>query len=133
MVSIIGKQVVLLSATITLLLCVTSGAGGAAESRPTWQIEWEKTLKAAEAEGEVTVYVVDYPRSTVSQFQKAYPKIKLNLVDGPSRPRACLSTHGRAQSGKISSRSLYYRTRGPCFSFVSCKGSGSDASGVYLA
>jgi ABC-type Fe3+ transport system substrate-binding protein len=85
-VSIIGKQVGLLSATITLLLFVVGRAAGAAESRPTWQIEWEKTLKAAEAEGEVTVYVVDYPRLTVSQFQKAYPKIKLNLVDGPSGP-----------------------------------------------
>jgi ABC-type Fe3+ transport system substrate-binding protein len=85
-VSFAGKQVGLLSATITLLLFFASGAGGAAESRTTWQVEWEKTLKAAEAEGEVTVYVVDYPRLTVGQFQKAYPKIKLNLVDGPSGP-----------------------------------------------
>jgi ABC-type Fe3+ transport system substrate-binding protein len=85
-VSIIGKRVFPLSATISLLLLLASGAGRAAEPKPTWQVEWEKTLKAAEAEGEVTVYVVDYPRLTVSQFQKAYPRIKLNLVDGPSGP-----------------------------------------------
>jgi len=81
------KRVFLFSVSITLLhLFVASGAGRAGESRATWQVEWEKTLKAAEAEGEVTVYVVDYPRFTVSQFQKAYPKLKLNLVDGPSGP-----------------------------------------------
>jgi hypothetical protein len=80
------KRVLLFSVSIAFLLFVTSRAGSATESRPTWQVDWERTLKAAEAEGEVTVYVVDYPRLTVSQFQKAYPKIKLNLVDGPSGP-----------------------------------------------
>jgi ABC-type Fe3+ transport system substrate-binding protein len=99
-ISIIGKQVVLLSATITLLLFVASGAGRAAESRPTWQVEWEKALKAAEAEGEVTVYVVDYPRLTVSQFQKAYPKIKLNLVDGPSGPALSSRLMAERRAGK---------------------------------
>jgi ABC-type Fe3+ transport system substrate-binding protein len=99
-ISIIGKQVVLLSATITLLLFVVSRAGGAAESRPTWQIEWEKALRAAEAEGEVTVYVVDYPRLTVSQFQKAYPKIKLNLVDGPSGPALSSRLMAERRAGK---------------------------------
>ena len=74
--------------------------GRAAESRPTWQVEWEKTLKAAEAEGEVTVYVVDYPRFTVSQFQKAYPKIKLNLVDGPSGPALSSRLMAERRAGK---------------------------------
>src|SRR5262245_61501756 len=82
-----ARQVFLFCASIILLLhFVAGGAGRAAESKPNWQVEWEKALKAAEAEGEVTVYVVDYPRLTVSQFQKAYPRIKLNLVDGPSAP-----------------------------------------------
>jgi hypothetical protein len=86
------KRVLLFSVIITLLLLfVTSEAGRAAESRPAWQVEREKALKAAQAEGEVTIYVVDYPRLTVSQFQKAYPKIKLNLVDGPSGPALCIN------------------------------------------
>ena len=80
------KRVLLFIVSVTFLLFVTNTAGRAADSGPTWQVEWEKTLKAAEVEGEVTVYVVDYPRFTVGQFQKAYPKIKLNLVDGPSGP-----------------------------------------------
>lgn len=58
----------------------------AAESKPSWQIEWERIVKAAEAEGEVNVYVVDYPRFAVSQFQKAFRKIKLISTDGPSGP-----------------------------------------------
>src|SRR6478672_10136664 len=68
MVSLSTRRRFLISLTVTLLLAVASGAGGAAESR---QSAWDKTLKSAETEGEVAVYVVDYPRFTVSQFQKA--------------------------------------------------------------
>jgi hypothetical protein len=51
------KRVFLFGVSITLLLhFVASGPGRSAESRPTWQVEWDKTLKAAEAEGEVVVY-----------------------------------------------------------------------------
>jgi iron(III) transport system substrate-binding protein len=85
---------------ILLLLFVGGRAARAAESRPTWQVEWEKTLKAAEAEGEVTVYVVDYPRFTVSQFHKAYPRIKLNLVDGPSGPALSSRLMAERRAGK---------------------------------
>ena len=95
------KRVLILSVSITLCLhFVAGGAGQAGESRATWQVEWEKTLKAAEAEGEVTVYVVDYPRFTVSQFQKAYPKIKLNLVDGPSGPALSSRLMAERRAGK---------------------------------
>jgi ABC-type Fe3+ transport system substrate-binding protein len=96
----IVNRVFLLSVTIGLLLLVASGTGRAAESRLTWQVDWEKTLKVAEAEGEVTVYVVDYPRLTVSQFQKAYPRIKLNLVDGPSGPALSSRLMAERRAGK---------------------------------
>ena len=66
---------------IILLLIAARAAGNAAESKPS---EWEKTLKSAETEGEVTVYVVDYPRFTVSQFQKFFPKIRLNQLRAPA-------------------------------------------------
>ncbi len=50
----------------------------AAEAKPPWQVEWDKTMAAAEKEGKVMVYVGggEY-RKTIEQFQKAYPKIKL--------------------------------------------------------
>src|SRR4029453_15067294 len=94
------NRVFLFSVSITLLLFVTSGAGRAAEPKPNWQVEWEKVLKAAEAEGEVTVYVVDYPKFTVSHFQKAYPKIRLNLVDGPSGPALSSRLMAERRAGK---------------------------------
>lgn len=75
---------------VALCLQIVPGVGlvivRAAESKPAWHVEWEKTLKAGEMEGKVAVYVVDYPKFTVSEFQKAYPKIKLVLTDGPSGP-----------------------------------------------
>lgn len=83
-----------------LFFLMPSVAARAAEFRPAWQVEWEKTLKSAEAEGEVTVYVVDYPRYTVSQFQKSYPKIKLNMVDGPSGPALSSRLMAERRAGK---------------------------------
>ena len=80
------KQFVFGVTVALLYLLAESGAIRAGESKPAWQVEWETTLKAAETEGEVAVYVVDYPKFTVSHFQKAYPRIKLSLVDGPSGP-----------------------------------------------
>jgi iron(III) transport system substrate-binding protein len=94
------QRVFFFSLTIAVLLLVASAGGEAAESKPTWQVEWEKTLKAAEAEGEVAVYVVDYPRLTVGLFQKAYPKIRLNLVDGPSGPALSSRLMAERRAGK---------------------------------
>jgi ABC-type Fe3+ transport system substrate-binding protein len=98
-VSIVGKRVFLLTATVAVFFLVASGDTRAAESG-LGQVEWEKTLKAAEAESEVTVYVVDYPRLTVSQFQKAYPRIKLNLIDGPSGPALASRLMAERRAGK---------------------------------
>jgi ABC-type Fe3+ transport system substrate-binding protein len=95
-----GKGVFLVSVVLTLHLLAANGLARAAESRSTWQVDWEKTLKAAETEGEVTVYVVDYPRFTVSQFQKAYPRIRLNLVDGPSGPALSSRLMAERRAGK---------------------------------
>jgi ABC-type Fe3+ transport system substrate-binding protein len=84
------------------LLCSSFGGGsaGAAESKESWQVEWEKTLKAAETEGEVAVYVVDYPRFTVEHFRKAYPKIKLSMIDGPSGPDLSSRLMAERRAGK---------------------------------
>jgi iron(III) transport system substrate-binding protein len=96
-----ASRVFLLSMSITLL-CLWPGIGGlrAGESKALWQVEWEKTLKAAETEGEVAVYVVDYPRFTVEHFRKAYPKIKLSLVDGPSGPDLSSRLMAERRAGK---------------------------------
>ena len=55
----------------------------AAEPKTGWQAEWEKTLQAAEREGQVTVYIAGYGAIVDSgAFQKAYPKIKVLSVTG---------------------------------------------------
>jgi ABC-type Fe3+ transport system substrate-binding protein len=95
------KQIFLLGVSIALLyLSVGEDAARAGEPKAAWQVEWEKTLRAAETEGEVSVYVVDYPKFTVSQFQKAYPKIKLAMVDGPSGPALSSRLMAERRAGK---------------------------------
>jgi iron(III) transport system substrate-binding protein len=55
----------------------------AAESRPSWQTDWERTLKAAEAEGAVTIYMTQAFESVFREgFQKRFSKIKVNSVTG---------------------------------------------------
>ncbi len=52
----------------------------AEEGKPSWQMEWEKTVQAAEEEGTVSVYAsssVGNLRVVWKAFQKEYPKIKL--------------------------------------------------------
>ncbi len=57
------------------------GTGGA---RADWKQDWDKTVAAAEKEGEVTIY--GQARAGVGKailaFKDAYPKIKINFVGG---------------------------------------------------
>ncbi len=46
-----------------------------------WETEWEKTVKAAEQEGEVMFYTLgDY--GYASEFEKNFPRIKVKVVPG---------------------------------------------------
>ena len=94
---VLGRAFLLVSFLSFLL---TTRVLYSADSRLTWQIEWEKAVKAAESEGEVNVYVVDYPRFTVSQFQKFHPKIRLNMIDGPSGPALASRLMAERRAGK---------------------------------
>jgi len=53
----------------------------AAEAKPGWQLEWEKTLAAAKKEGQVAVYISGY-EEVLPDFQKEYPEIKVLAVTG---------------------------------------------------
>lgn len=58
------------------------GPANAAEASG-WQAEWEKTLKAAEQEGQVMLYIAGYGALVDSgAFQKAFPKIRATSVTG---------------------------------------------------
>ena len=48
-----------------------------------WQAEWERTVSAAEKEGQLVVYIGGYGALIESGvFQKAYPKIKITHITG---------------------------------------------------
>jgi iron(III) transport system substrate-binding protein len=68
----------------TLLSIFLTLAFFAAKSAADWKTDWEKTVAAAEKEGQVTVYgppAIDY-QNAIGVFQTAYPKIKLVYVPG---------------------------------------------------
>jgi hypothetical protein len=67
----------------SLSLTARPATGRAADAKLGWQTEWERTLRAAEKEGEVTVAIYDQGPVTaavVDAFQKAFPKIKVNSL-----------------------------------------------------
>jgi iron(III) transport system substrate-binding protein len=55
----------------------------AAEPKAAWQVDWEKTVKAAEEERELAIYITQAFEPVFREtFQKKYPKIKLTVVTG---------------------------------------------------
>ena len=57
----------------------------AADARPQWEIEWQKTLEAAKKEGQLTIYgSTDYDL-LFAEFQKKYPEIKVVSVIATGR------------------------------------------------
>ena len=86
---------------LTICLCVLllSGAAGfAAEVKPAWQVEWEKTAAAAEKEGQVTPYIFDQGPVTVEVVQAGrFPggAEQLGGVHQPSIDSNALRSTGR--------------------------------------
>ncbi|MGZ9143617.1 MAG: hypothetical protein ACXW4O_14910, partial [Candidatus Binatia bacterium] len=69
---------------LTLFSVMVQSLGHAAEVKPAaWQADWEKTVKAAEEEGAVSIYMTSAFESVFRDgFQKRYPKIKVTSVVG---------------------------------------------------
>lgn len=65
-----------------LLLAAALGTSFSAETQEAWQVEWEKTVKAAEQEGELRIYSLSEVSEVFlnSGFQKRFPKIKVSAV-----------------------------------------------------
>ena len=62
-----------------LLLPINSAL--AANAKPAWQLEWEKTLDGAKKEEQVVVYISGY-EAILPDFEKEFPKIKVTAVTG---------------------------------------------------
>ena len=69
-----------------LLRCVatfSSRVSFAAEATTAWRTEWEKTVKAAEEEGALVIYMTQSLEPVFrDSFQKKFPKIKVTLATG---------------------------------------------------
>jgi hypothetical protein len=57
-------------------------AAFAGEVRASWQDEWDRTVKAAEQEGQVVLYSLSEIGDAIANtsFQKKFPKIKISVV-----------------------------------------------------
>src|SRR5919108_4311929 len=71
---------------VALLFCLVVSSFNravAAESKPTWQAEWERAVKAAEEEGAVVIHMTKAFEPVFREnFQKKYPKIKVTALTG---------------------------------------------------
>jgi hypothetical protein len=101
-----------------LVLGFLSGRYGkllAAEpSNAAWQAEWEKTVKAAEQEGQLNFYSNGGTDGTLVDFQKRFPNIKVVLAPG--------------RGGQVVSRLMAERRGGKYIADVIKLGTGSAVS-----
>lgn len=73
---------------ISIVVCLfvtaylTAGPAVAADSKPAWQIEWEKTVDAARKEGRVVIYGNRHLDLLFQEFSKRYTDIKVVTVTG---------------------------------------------------
>jgi ABC-type Fe3+ transport system substrate-binding protein len=68
-----------------LLSFSSSEIAFAADPRPAWRVDWDKTVAAAEKEGVVSIYIFEagpLTEEAVQGFERAYPKIKVNQLRG---------------------------------------------------
>jgi iron(III) transport system substrate-binding protein len=93
----------------------------AAEPRHAWQSEWDKTVKAAEEEGALVIYMTQaFEPVFRDTFQKKYPRIKVSMATGrgPELSQRVMSER-RAEkfavdlyiSGNISPLTVFHRAK----------------------
>ena len=75
--NLIVTLVAFFTATLLIRHAVLAGEVGAS-----WQDEWDKTVKAAEQEGQVVLYSLSGIGDAIANtsFQKKFPKIKISVV-----------------------------------------------------
>ena len=117
------KKITSLSAAeIAFFLLALSVLG---ECRASWaasvntsQEEWDRTVKAAEKEGQVVLYANEGIEGSIHDFQKRFPRVKVVLVSG--------------RSGQLVTRLMAERRAGKYLADVAKLGTGS-ASSLYRA
>ena len=102
---------------LALAILFECGAAIAASAGPS-QEEWDRTIKAAEKEGQLTLYANEGIEGSVNDFQKRFPKIKVILIAG--------------RSGQLVTRLMAERRAGKFLADIAKLGTGS-ASALYRA
>ncbi len=78
------RREIIAALLLAALMGFTAGVAAAADSitAPAWEAEWNRTIKAAEQEGQLVLYSLTEIGETISNtgFTKKFPKIKINLV-----------------------------------------------------
>jgi iron(III) transport system substrate-binding protein len=75
----------LIASLVLLCVCASRVDGYAAEPKPNWQSEWEKTIQGAKREGKLSLYLFqgEGELGAVAQlFQKKYPEVNVTTVTG---------------------------------------------------
>ena len=68
---------------VAMAWLIVGGIRSALAAESKWQAEWDRTVRAAEQEGQVSVSIGGYGAIIeFGAFQKAYPKIKVNHITG---------------------------------------------------
>ncbi len=75
--------------------------GEAGEAGSGWQAEWEKTVGAAKAERELTIYANPGHDAVFTEFEKKYPEIKVVYVTGRGAPDLLPRLLGEYRAGKF--------------------------------
>ena len=75
------KTLKLIGFLVVLLILADAANGWSAETTSGSEQEWERTVSAAEQEGQVVVYKIAHDSEWLA-FQKRFPKIKVVLIQG---------------------------------------------------
>jgi iron(III) transport system substrate-binding protein len=75
--NLIAALIVFSTASLLISHAVLAG-----EVRESWQDEWDRTVKAAEQEGQVVLYSLSEVGNAIANtgFQKKFPKVKISVV-----------------------------------------------------
>jgi hypothetical protein len=104
-----GKGKLLTQILSFLFIAFSVAPSRAAEFKPNWQVEWERTVQAAKKEGALSLYLLqgDGELDAVAQiFQKKYPEITVVTTPGQY---ASAAYHGGAARGQVSRRCVHRR------------------------
>jgi iron(III) transport system substrate-binding protein len=81
----IGKGNLLTQISTFIFVAFWVATSHAAESKPNWQAEWERTVQAAKKEGGLNLYLFQGEGelgAMAQQFQKKYPEINVTVTPG---------------------------------------------------